>query len=141
MNTFLDEVAREIIISDRSFEEVKIVVPSRRATLFLKEALSYQIDRPAFAPEIISIEGFIEEISGLKKSLPVELIYSFYLVYKNKTTEKSRDTFDQFLGWSKMILSDFSQMDSNLVDPKLFFDFQFSFQELQQWAKERIQIL
>ena len=135
MNTFLDEVAREIIISDRSFEEVKIVVPSRRATLFLKEALSYQIDRPAFAPEIISIEGFIEEISGLKKSLPVELIYSFYLVYKNKTTEKSRDTFDQFLGWSKMILSDFNQMDSNLVDPKLFFDFQFSLQELQQWAK------
>ena len=80
MNTFLDEVAKEIIVSDRSFEAMKIIVPSRRATLFLKEALSYQIDHPAFAPEIISIEGFIEEISGLKKSLPVELIYNFYLL-------------------------------------------------------------
>jgi hypothetical protein len=135
MKSFLDEVAKKIIVSDHPFEEIKIIVPSRRATLFLKNALSNQIDRPVFAPKIISIEAFVEELSGLKKSLPVDLIYKFYLVYKDKTTKKNRDTFDQFLGWSKMVLSDFNQIDSHLVDPKTFFDFQFSLEELQQWAK------
>ena len=135
MKSFLDEVAKKIIASDHPFEEIKIIVPSRRATLFLKNALSNQIDRPVFAPKIISIEAFVEELSGLKKSLPVDLIYKFYLVYKDKTTKKNRDTFDQFLGWSKMVLSDFNQIDSHLVDPKTFFDFQFSLEELQQWAK------
>ena len=75
MKSFLDEVAKEIIDSGHSFKAIKIIVPNRRATLFLKNSLSYQIDRPAFAPEIISIETFVEELSGLKKSLPVELIY------------------------------------------------------------------
>ena len=134
MKSFLDEVAKEIIDSGHSFKAIKIIVPNRRATLFLKNSLSYQIDRPAFSPEIISIETFVEELSGLKKSLPVELIYMFYSVYKDKTTEKNRDTFDQFLGWSKMVLSDFNQMDAYLVDQKTFFDFQFSIEELQQWA-------
>ena len=46
-----------------------------------------------------------------------------YSVYKDKTTENNRDTFDQFLGWSKMILSDFNQIDAYLVDQKTFFDF------------------
>ncbi len=134
MKSFLDEVAKEIIASGHSFKVIKIIVPSKRATLFLKNALSNQIDRPAFAPEIISIETFVEELSGLKKSLLVDLIYTFYSVYKDKTTEKNRDTFDQFLGWSKMVLSDFNLMDAYLVDHKTFFNFQFSLEELQQWA-------
>ena len=125
MKSFLDEVAKEIINSGHSFKEIKIIVPSKRATLFLKNSLSNQINLPAFAPEIISIETFVEEISGLKKSLPVDLIYMLYSVYKDKTTENNRDTFDQFLGWSKMILSDFNQMDAYLVDQKLFLIFSF----------------
>ena len=136
MKSFLDEVAQEIISSARAFDALKIIVPSRRATLFLKNALSNQIDRPVFSPEIVSIEAFVEELSGLKNVLPVDLIYEFFAVYKNKTTEKNSDTFDQFLGWAKMILSDFNEMDAHLVESKTFFDFQFSLQELQQWAKK-----
>jgi len=63
MKSFLDEVAQEIISSKYSFEQIKIIVPSRRATLFLKNALAAQIDQPQFAPEIISIESFVEELS------------------------------------------------------------------------------
>ena len=75
MKSFLDEVAKEIINSVHSFKEIKIIVPSKRATIFLKNSLSNQINRPAFAPEIISIETFVEEISVLNKSIPVDLIY------------------------------------------------------------------
>jgi ATP-dependent helicase/nuclease subunit B len=135
MKTFLDEIAEEIINSKYPFESVKIVVPSRRASLFLKNALARQIQKPAFAPEIVSIENFVEELSGLKKAAPVDLIFEFYAAYQEVSDEKQRDSFDQFLGWASVILSDFNEMDAHLVDVKTFFDFQFSLQEMTQWAQ------
>jgi hypothetical protein len=139
MKTFLDEIAEEIINSKYPFESVKIVVPSRRASLFLKNALARQIQKPAFAPEIVSIENFVEELSGLKKAAPVDLIFEFYAAYQEVSDEKQRDSFDQFLGWASVILSDFNEMDAHLVDVKTFFDFQFSLQEMTQWAQNEVQ--
>lgn len=135
MNTFLDEIAQEIINSNDPFESVKIVVPSRRATLFLKNALARQIQKPAFSPEIISIENFVEELSGLKKVMPVDLMFEFYSTYQDVSRENHRDSFDQFLGWAPVILSDFNEIDAHLVEAKHVFDFQYSLQEMTQWTK------
>ena len=139
MKTFLDEIAEEIVNSKYPFESVKVVVPSRRASLFLKNALARQIQKPAFAPEIVSIENFVEELSALKKVAAVDLIFEFYAAYQDVSDEEQRDSFDQFLGWATVILSDFNEMDAHLVDVKTFFDFQFSLQEMTQWAKNEDQ--
>ena len=139
MKTFLDEIAEEIINSKYPFESVKVVVPSRRSSLFLKNALARQIQKPAFAPEIVSIENFVEELSGLKKTALVDLFFEFYAAYQDISNEKKRDSFDQFLGWASVILSDFNMMDAHLVDVKTLFDFQFSLQEMTQWAQNEDQ--
>ena len=96
MKTFLDEIAEEIINSKYPFESVKVVVPSRRSSLFLKNAMARQIQKPAFAPEIVSIENFVEELSGLKKTALVDLFFEFYAAYQDISNEKKRDSFDQF---------------------------------------------
>ena len=80
-------------------------MPNQRASLFLKNALALQIQKPAFAPEILSIENFVEELSTLKKVSPVDLTFEFYSAYQAVSDEKHRDSFDQFLGWAKIILS------------------------------------
>ena len=135
MKTFLDEIAEEIINSKYPFESIKIVVPNQRASLFLKNALALQIQKPAFAPEILSVENFVEELSNLSKISPVDLTFEFYSAYQAVSDEKHRDSFDQFLGWAKIILSDFNEIDAHLVDVKTLFDFQFSLQEMTQWTK------
>jgi ATP-dependent helicase/nuclease subunit B len=139
MRTFLDEIAQEIIDSKYPFESVKVIVPSRRSSLFLKNALARQIQKPAFAPEIVSIENFVEGLSTLKKVGSVDLIFEFYAVYKEVSKEKKPDSFDQFLGWANVILSDFNEMDAHLVDVKTFFDFQFSLQEMTEWTRNEDQ--
>ena len=68
MKTFLDEIAEEIINSKHPFDSVKVILPSRRSSLFLKNVLALKIQKPAFAPEIVSIENFVEE-PVLKKQL------------------------------------------------------------------------
>ena len=138
MKTFLDEIAEEIIQSKHPFESLKIVVPSRRATLFLKNALARQIQSPAFAPEIVSVENFVSELSGLKKVLPVNLMFEFYATYCEVSEENNRDSLDRFLGWAPIILSDFNEMDAHLVNAQTFFEFQFSLQEMNQWTKSDV---
>ena len=139
MKTFLDEIAEEIVNSKYPFESIKVVVPNQRASLFLKNALALQIQKPAFAPEILSVENFVEELSTLTKVSPVDLTFKFYSAYQAVSDEKYRDSFDQFLGWAKIILSDFNEMDAHLVDVKTLFDFQFSLQEMTQWTKSEDQ--
>ncbi|MDA9597055.1 PD-(D/E)XK nuclease family protein [Flavobacteriaceae bacterium] len=139
MRTFLDEIAQEIVNSKYPFESIKIVVPSRRASLFLKNALARQIQKPIFAPEIVSIENFVEELAGLKKVLPEDLLFECYAAYYDVSTKNQRDSFDQFLGWAPVILSDFNEIDAHLVDAKSFFDFQLSLQEMTQWTKSEEQ--
>ena len=55
----------------------------------------------------------------------IEITLLSFLQYSQN--EKKPDSFDQFLGWANVILSDFNEMDAHLVDVKTFFDFQFSF--------------
>ena len=136
MKSFLDEVAQKIINSRLPFESIKIIVPNMRGSLFLKNELCKKINKPVFAPEIKSIVEFTEELSGLKKSDQLDIIYDFYFVYQEKIPKKDQDTFDQFLGWAKVVLSDFNEIDSNLVNPKLFFDSQFSLRKIQHWSKK-----
>ena len=63
------------------------------------------------------------------------MIFEFYAAYQDISDEKKRDSFDEFLGWASVILSDFNEMDAHLVEVKTFFDFQFSLQEMTQWTK------
>ena len=81
--------SREVINSKHPFESIKVVVPSRRASLFLKNALARQIQKPAFAPDIVSIENFVEELSTLKKVVPVDLIFEFYAAYKEVSDQNT----------------------------------------------------
>ena len=137
MKTFLDEIAEEIVNSKYPFESIKVVVPNQRASLFLKNALALQIQKPAFAPEILSVENFVEELLTYKVS-PVDLTFEFYSAYQAVSDEKYR-FFRSIFGLGKIILSDFNEMDAHLVDVKTLFDFQFSLQEMTQWTKSEDQ--
>ena len=59
MKTFLDEISKKIISLNYQFEDIKIVVPNKRAISFFKKSLSNNLSKPQFSPEIISIEKFI----------------------------------------------------------------------------------
>ena len=133
MFTFLDQVAQTIIESKRDFQALKIVVPSNRAILFLKEAIKKRIERPSFAPKIISIESFIEEISGLKKISKSELLLLFFETYREITPKKKQDQFVQYIGWAETILNEFNEIDANLVNSLALFKALEDYKSLDSW--------
>ena len=89
MQTFLDDVAKIITASQDKLDRVKIIVPSIRSITFLKEALKNEIDVPKIAPEIISVEDFIKELSGLERISNMDLLYTFFGVYFQAFQEKN----------------------------------------------------
>ncbi|MBA4152848.1 hypothetical protein, partial [Flavobacterium sp.] len=66
-NSFLSLLANHIL-ANHSFEmeSLTIVLPNKRARVFLLEELKQTIQSNSFAPRIISIEDFIQEIASIR---------------------------------------------------------------------------
>ena len=80
--TFLHKLAQVLIkeYSDNLSNTI-IILPNRRAKVFLLAALLKQTPTTIFAPEIISIEDFVQDIAVIRSIDNVALLFEFYSVY------------------------------------------------------------
>ncbi|MEZ5084508.1 MAG: PD-(D/E)XK nuclease family protein [Bacteroidales bacterium] len=121
METFLEKTAKYVM--DRfpvNRQEICVVLPNRRAGLFLKQNISTLIDKPVFAPGILSIEDFVYSVSGFTEIDPVHLLFEFYETYKQIAGTKAEE-FTEFLRWADVVLRDFNDLDLYLIDPDELF--------------------
>ena len=100
MKTFLEESVSEILSTPSNLESLIIVLPSRRAGVFFKEALVSQLTKPSLAPKIFSVEEFIQEISTLKLVPTTSALITFFEIYSKLTPKKYLDTFEEFIQWA-----------------------------------------
>ncbi|MFY7957672.1 MAG: hypothetical protein ACOVNT_06115, partial [Flavobacterium macrobrachii] len=65
--TFLFQLAQEVLKNySEKLSEVTIILPNKRAKVFLLDELKKQVSTNVFAPEIISIEEFVQDIAGIR---------------------------------------------------------------------------
>ena len=77
--SFLDKIATVLIDNySEKLSNTIVVLPNKRAKIFLIEALKKQVSTNILSPEIISIEEFIQEIAGIRTVDPIELLFEFY---------------------------------------------------------------
>ena len=134
MIPFLEKIADKLLQKfPDSMENVAVVLPSKRAVVFLKHYLSKKIDKPIFLPDFYSIEEFIENLSGLQVLDNISLQFRLYSTYL-KYPAKKQDTFDDFLKWSNVLLHDFNEIDRNLVDAKSIYTNLTQVKELESWS-------
>lgn len=132
--SFLHKVSDYIFTSfgDKT-EELCIVLPNRRAGLFLKKHLAERAGKPLWSPQIFSIEDFIWELSGLKQADQAEQLFVFYSVYKEAEGEKA-DTFDNYCRWAPTLLNDFNETDSYLADTEKLFGNLGDIRAIENWS-------
>jgi len=135
--TFLDKIAGVIIdrYSDRLTETI-IVLPNKRARVFLIEAIRNQVQENIFAPQIVSIEEFIQDISGIRTIDPIELLFEFYEVYLSVTEIKNQQSFELFANWAKTLLQDFNEIDRYLLDPLHVLSYLKDIEDIKKWGIE-----
>lgn len=135
MNTFLDKIASQITQDfPENFENLTLVLPNKRARIFFIEKLKKQTTKTFFAPKIISIEEFIYEIAKIKSIDNIELLFSFYEVYKKLTPKENVQDFETFSNWAKMLLGDFNEIDRYLLKPEHVFSYLKDIEDIKHWA-------
>jgi CRISPR/Cas system-associated exonuclease Cas4 (RecB family) len=124
MKTFLQLVAQDLhskIGNDLS--RVAIVFPNKRASLFFNEHLASQSDHPIWSPAYVSISELFQQLSDQKLGDPIRLVCELYKIFREET--KSKESLDDFYFWGELLISDFDDVDKNLVDAdKLFTNLQ-----------------
>lgn len=120
METFLNIVAKELYAKHGDdLSRIAVVFPNKRAGLFFNEHLTAQSEQPLWSPAYLSISELLQSLSSLHLADPIQLVCELYTVFKEKTN--STETLDDFYFWGEMLISDFDDVDKNLVDAdKLF---------------------
>lgn len=133
MRSFIAEVVAEILEKQPSIEEVVFILPSKRAGTFLRNEIAKQTNRTLFAPQIYSIEEFVEKLSGLSYASNAQLIFELYNSYLNSAAGE-KENFHDFSKWGQTLLQDFNEVDRHLIDPKTIFGNLAAVQEINHWS-------
>ncbi len=120
MKPFLRQIAERFYAEyGTEVSHLAFVFPNRRAGLFFQKYLSEIAEKPMFSPTILTINDLFIRLSGKQTVDHLRLLFLLYTIYKEKSG--SSETFDEFLYWGEMLISDFDDVDKYLADARLLF--------------------
>lgn len=124
MQSFLQLVAHDLYEKiGNDLSRTVLVFPNKRANLFFNEHLAEESEQPIWSPAAMSISDLFRKLSTQKAGDPIRLVCELYKVFREKT--ESEETLDEFYFWGELLISDFDDVDKNLVDAdKLFSNLQ-----------------
>lgn len=134
MHTFLYDVLSYLKSKNVTLSDVTFILPSKRAGLFLKHELIKVETQTIFSPEILSIEDFVKELSGLEPVSNTELLFELYSVYKTIIDKDQQDTFDVFSKWAQLLLQDFNEIDRYLIPHDRIFSYLSAVKQMEKWT-------
>lgn len=120
MTPFLHQIAALFYNEYKSkISRLAFVFPNRRAGLFFQKHLSEVAGKPLFSPTILTINDLFVKLSGKQTADRISLLFKLYEIYRQ--TSGSDETFDDFLYWGEMLLSDFDDVDKYRVNARMLF--------------------
>ncbi|RZK58751.1 MAG: PD-(D/E)XK nuclease family protein [Pedobacter sp.] len=126
MKPFLQEVAEDLIAKFGSqLQNCAIIFNNKRPSAYLQKHLADIIQKPFFSPSFFTIQEFFENATKYKIADFYLQFFTLHKIYNQLLIEEKLETISshKFFPLAKIILSDFSQIDSDLVDAeKLYQD-------------------
>ena len=131
MTPFLKIVAEDIYEKfNGKLEDVAIVFPNKRASLFFSEyLLEKNGGKPMWSPRYMTIGELFQKNSKLAICDPLLLVSKLYKEYirpmkageSKEEYEKSIESLDEFYYWCEVLIKDFDDFDKHLVNAKELF--------------------
>lgn len=136
MQSFLSKVTAQILSEKTNISKYTFILPSKRSGLFLKTELKKKITDSVIFPNILSIEEFIAELSGMDTIENIPLIFEFYTIYRELSANDPIDPFDVFSKWAHILINDFNEIDSNLIDADKILTYISDSKRIENWDLE-----
>ncbi len=112
---FLEKVAYRLREKHGNEMERQIVVlPSRRAGLWLARALARLNDKPSWAPAMLTVSDLFRSFTALTPADNDTQIFELWNVYRKQFGEEM--SFDDFWPWGEVIINDFNDIDLYMAD-------------------------
>ncbi|WP_240635382.1 PD-(D/E)XK nuclease family protein [Hymenobacter rigui] len=132
---FLRRMARELVAqygASGELSDLVVVVPTRRAVVYLQNELSLAAEagQALWSPRIAAMEDYMVELAGVQVEEPIALQLLLFEIMRDIDP---RLEFDQFVGWSALLLQDFSSLDQNLASPRKVFEYLSQAKALERW--------
>jgi ATP-dependent helicase/nuclease subunit B len=114
--SFLHYIARYVSLKfPEEPDRICLVFSNRRARLFYQRELSRLNNEVQWLPDILSMEDFVQQLSGVSFGDPMRLLFEFYEVYL-ETEGAAAEPFEQFSTWAGQLLHDFEETDLYMID-------------------------
>lgn len=117
MNTFLNYIAKDLIGRfENQLQDIVLVFPNKRASLFMNEFLAQASDKPVWAPSYISISELFRQFSPIQVPDKIRLVCELYPIYRELRRQTEAEMpLDRFYSWGELLLADFDDLDKNMV--------------------------
>ena len=114
-----------------SFSDMVVVFPNNRARMFFDEYIVEASDKPLWSPSYTTIKDLFQQHSSLQIADSIKLVCLLHKVYTQVTEEENKclspeeqlttEDLDSFYHWGEVLLADFEDVDSNLVEVEQLF--------------------
>lgn len=133
MQSFLEDSLLSIKQKYDSLDDLIFILPSQRAGSKLKQLFATNSKKPAFLPEILSIENFVQNISKLEALDSTQCSFKLYEVYLQITPENEQEDFQTFNSWAQTIIQDFNEIDRYLIPAQDIFNYLALIKDKDHW--------
>ncbi|MCO5260210.1 MAG: PD-(D/E)XK nuclease family protein [Crocinitomicaceae bacterium] len=130
---FTDKIAAYIKEEGLIHKDLIVVLPSQRAKKYLSASLFDLYKKPILSPQLITMDALIRSNSNrtiLDKTRLLVKLFSIQLEIAKSDVDHS---FDDFLEWGSILLSDFDELDRYLVGATTTFKDLHNIKELEYW--------
>lgn len=134
MKPFVDRIAEQVLEHQIPFEHLTLIVPSQRMIAYLERALFKAVGKPVILPKIQTIDMWMQ---GLVKAPIVDktqALFELYRIFEADPIEHELKSFDAFITWGHLLLSDFDEIDRYLVDADQLFKNLRDVREIENWS-------
>jgi hypothetical protein len=115
-----------------SLDEIAVIIPNKRAAVYIQSHLAQFSTKSFFAPEIITINEWISQHTAEKILSQQELVFLLFDIHMQ--IQPNDTNFNEFLKWGKTLLSDFDEIDRYLISPNEIFSDLRNIKEIEHWS-------
>lgn len=134
MIRFTDQVAAYIQSQNIPLENWTIVLPSERARQYLQKSLFEAYGKPILSPQMFTIYRWIQELTPETVLDKARLMLRLFEVHTQNAKTEQDFSFDEFMKWGNILLSDFDELDRYLISSKQLFRNLKDIKELENWS-------
>lgn len=121
MPPFLRQVAADLLSRfGDDLKDVAVVLTNKRPIVFLRKHLADLSGKPLWSPSFFTIQEFLRQSASLPEASPLTQFFVLHGLHNGLLREEGRpeESPDEFYPLAETILSDFAQLDYDLVQPE-----------------------